>query len=84
MLYKSHHWKYEREWRMIAPEGLDETGENYADFMSAISAVYLGIKSRETYRTDTDELISGCEKIGVPIYQMRINPQNYELVAEKI
>lgn len=84
MLYKSSHWCYEHEWRMFVPEGLDKAGENYADFSSAISAVYLGIKSSRAYEIETDELISGCNKRNIPIYQMHIKPQNYELVAERI
>lgn len=83
-LFKSSCWKYEKEWRMVIPQNIITDGEYYADFLSAISAIYLGIKSSEEHSEEIREICDLYKERQIPVYQMDIEHKSYQLKPVQI
>lgn len=75
--FKSSHWKYEKEWRMVITEGLVADGEYYADFHDGISGIYLGLKSFDCHREKVDKIIEVYSQKEIPVYKIIIEPSSY-------
>lgn len=82
--FKSSHWKYEKEWRMVISEDLATDNEYYADFCKGISGIYLGLRSFEYHKEKIDIIIEEYSKRGFPVYKMSLEPSSYHLKSFKI
>ena len=68
--FKSSHWKYEKEWRMVIPENLATDKEYFADFHKGISGVYLGLKSFDCHKVKVDKIIEEYSQKRIPVYKI--------------
>lgn len=75
--FKSSHWKYEKEWRMVITESLVADGEYYADFYEGISGIHLGLKSFDCHKEKVDKIIEVYSQKGIPVYKIIIEPSSY-------
>ena len=75
--FKSSHWKYEKEWRMVATENLVTDGEYYADFHEGISGIYLGLKSFDCHKEKVDKIIEEYSQKELPVHKIVIEPSSY-------
>lgn len=75
--FKSSHWEYEKEWRMVITEELVKDGEYYADFYSGITGIYLGLKSFEYHKEKTNKVFDEYLKRGLSVYKIIIEPSSY-------
>ena len=82
--FKSSHWKYEKEWRMVITEDMVIDGEYYADFHEGISGIYLGLKSFEYNKKKIDMIIEEYSQKGIPVHKIIIEPSNYNLRSVQI
>ena len=82
--FKSTCWNYEKEWRMVIPDNIITDGEYYADFLCAISAIYLGIKSSEKHSEEIHEICTLYKERHIPVYQMDIEHKSYQLIPVQI
>lgn len=86
---KSDVWSYEKEWRIVmanydkimAQKQPDADRKYVLDLRNNIKAFYLGAKSSEEFR---DEIIRFGKSKEIPVYQMVLSRNTYELKAEKI
>lgn len=82
--FKSSHWKYEKEWRMVAQESLFTNNEYYADFSIGINAVYIGLRSEETHGDKVRSILEQCSIKQISVYKMAIEPCSYNLKRIKL
>lgn len=82
--YKSSHWEYEKEWRMVITEDIVTDGEYYADFHSGISGIYLGLKSFDCHREKINEIIEKYSVNGIPVHKIVLDPSSYYLKAIQV
>ena len=82
--FKSSHWKYEKEWRMVVPSNMFEDEEYYADFSDGISAIYLGLESHKEHEDKIREIVKKYSNGSIPIYKIYIKPDSYNLGKDKI
>lgn len=82
--FKSSHWRYEKEWRMVVTEDLVTDGEYYADFHEGISGIYLGLKSFECHTEKIDKITERYSLNGIPVHKISIEPSSYYLKAIQI
>lgn len=75
--FKSSHWNYEKEWRMVITEDLVTDGEYYADFHESISGIHLGLKSNDYHKEKVDKIIEEYSKKGIPVHKITIKPSSY-------
>ena len=75
--FKSSHWEYEKEWRMVIPEGIVTDKEYYADFHDGIIGIYLGLKSFEYHKEKIDKIIERYSQKGIPVHKIIIEPSSY-------
>lgn len=80
LLYKSTHWKYEKEWRMIAFEQQFSDYEYYADFRCAISAIYLGVESIHAHEEKVHEIQDHYKANRLPVYKVEIDNRSFKLI----
>lgn len=74
-LFKSPEWAYEREWRIINPDGRQVSG--FAVPMSKPGAVYMGMKMIPDHH---DKLARVCEKRGIPLHEVSASQDRYDLI----
>lgn len=82
--FKSSHWEYEKEWRMVIPESIVTDGEYYADFHEGISGIHLGLKSFDCHKEKVNKIIEENSQKGIPVYKIIIEPSNYNLRSVQI
>ena len=82
--YKSSHWEYEQEWRMVITEDAVTDGEYYADFANGISGIYLGLKSYECNKEKNNRIVEKYSNRGIPVYKIVIEPSSYRLKSIQI
>lgn len=75
--FKSSHWEYEKEWRMMIPENIVTDNEYYADFYNGISGIYLGLRSFECHKEKIDRIIEEYSQRNIPVYNIVIEPYSY-------
>lgn len=75
--FKSSHWKYEKEWRMVMTEDSVNNGKYYADFYDGISGIYLGLRSFECHKEKIDRIIEEYSLRNIPVYKIVIEPSSY-------
>ncbi len=85
-LYKADVWSYEREWRIIFtnpslshPEYNGKTLVFY--FKDFITGVYLGAQAQKKY---IQKICEHFSKTSIPVYQMQMRQDKYELVATRL
>ena len=84
LYFKSSHWEYEKEWRMVITEDLVVDGEYYADFHEGISGIYLGLKSFECHKEKVDKIIEEYSQKGILVHKITIEPSSYYLKSVQI
>ncbi len=77
--FKSAHWEYEKEWRMVIPEDIITDEEYYADFSEGITGVYLGLRSSDCYKENIDKIIKEYSQRELPVYKADLEPSSYYL-----
>lgn len=77
--FKSVHWEYEKEWRMIIPETLITDGEYYADFSEGITGIYLGLESYNYHKEKTKVIIEKYSHKEIAVHKAIIEPSSYQL-----
>ena len=77
-LHKAEHWRYEREWRLLAPMGDQEDG-GFNTWMPTPSRIYLGARMTSEHESELRE-IAGAK--GIPVSRMKLALHSYELEAE--
>lgn len=82
--FKSLHWKYEKEWRMVVPDNMFKDEEYYADFSDGISAIYLGLESHIEHEDKISEIVKKYSNGSIPIYEIYIKPDSYKLGKNRI
>lgn len=82
--FKSSHWKYEKEWRMVITEDMVADGEFYADFHEGISGIHLGLKCFDCHKEKADKIIEEYSQKEIPVYKVIIEPSNYNLRSVQI
>lgn len=75
-LCKAVDWQYEREWRMVVPDGNERRGIN---LKAPLRAVHLGARISDENRARIVEI---CEEIQVPVYQVTLAPHEYKMMSE--
>lgn len=86
---KADVWSYEKEWRIVTAnydkimaQKQQYTDRKYVlDLRNNVKAFYLGSKSSEEFR---EEIIRFGKTKRIPVYQMVLSHNSYELKAEKI
>ncbi len=76
---KAKEWKYEKEWRVA--QMLDCRGDGFNVPLALPKKVYLGCNVSSKLRRD---VINICFLQNIEVYQMRMKPNSYLLVCEKI
>lgn len=77
VLQKFKGWDYEQEWRYVAFQEAPTSSRDRP--MPEPSRVFLGAKS-----TPSMELLTICEEKSIPVWQMRMSTDKYELIADPI
>jgi hypothetical protein len=76
-LHKAVDWAYEREWRLVNPDGREA---GFIVPMVKPRAVHAGLRMTEGNRRRLREV---CTAIGVPLLTPTLSPSKYELVIER-
>ena len=93
LIYKSHEWAYEREWRVIHARGICDKAQNFQT--PPISSIFLGsnfFKPFNVEETNKDfeyygerslaiQLISHCMKNNIELKIMKHSPTTYSMTA---
>lgn len=82
--FKSSHWEYEKEWRMMILESIVTDNEYYADFFKGISGIYLGLRSFESHKEKIDRIIEKYSQRNIPVYKIVIEPSCYRMKSIQI
>ena len=82
--FKSLHWRYEKEWRMVITEDLVTDGEYYADFSTGISGIYIGIESMKNHKEKVEEIIKQYSIKGISVHEMYIEFDTYDMKSKII
>lgn len=69
-------WEYEQEWRYIRFQEPPKQDRNRS--MPVPSRVFLGAKAQPS---TTDAIVAICKEKNIPVWQMRMSSDRYELVA---
>lgn len=75
--FKSSHWDYEKEWRLMIPANMVTDNEYYADFYNGISGIYFGLRSFEFHKEKIDKIIAEYSERNIPVYKIVIEPYSY-------
>ena len=79
VIQKFHGWAYEKEWRYVSFQ--ENPTPNRTRPMPLPSRVFLGAKA--VYSTKK-ELLAICTDKNIPVWQMRMSDEKYELLADPI
>lgn len=77
LITKDDVWNYEKEWRIIIPNQKVDVNIK----MPPISCIYIGALCTDD---DKKRLIKMAEKLNIPIKQMKVDRDHYELHAQSI
>lgn len=77
-LHKAEEWRYEQEWRIINPDGREVDG--FTIPMTKPRAVHAGLHMT---KTDKERLTAICTAKSVPIFDVSLSPERYEIVLTK-
>lgn len=78
-MIKSSEWAYEKEWRIVISNGVFEKEDILA--VPKPKAIYLGVK---VLKEDRERLFIIAERRNIPIYQMKMSENKFQLYSEKI
>jgi hypothetical protein len=79
VLQKFMGWEYEQEWRYVSFQ--EEPTSNRERPMPQPSRIFLGSKATPA---TTNELRAICDKKNIPVWQMRMSSDKYELLSDPI
>jgi hypothetical protein len=79
VLQKFQGWSYEEEWRYVLFQEKPTSDRNRQ--MPLPSRVFLGAKAEAATRA---ELLAICKEINIPVWQMRMSNDEYELLSDPI
>ena len=78
-LFKSHEWKYEKEWRLMWSDSFNEHGA-YVKDGGCMRAIYFGARA-DLSSKNIIRVIKHAENIGVPVFYMKLSDNEYKLTA---
>ncbi|WP_159065838.1 DUF2971 domain-containing protein [Gorillibacterium timonense] len=78
-IVKSSEWAYEKEWRIVSSNGVFE--KECVFVVPKPKAIYLGVK---VLNKDREKLLMISERRNIPIYQMKMSENKFQLYSEKI
>ena len=78
-MYKSPHWSYEKEWRLIIPGGIIQDVSLFS--AAPISAIYLGTRISGV---DKELIRSVATKKNVALFQMRMQQRKFALTHDRV
>ncbi|WP_339494104.1 DUF2971 domain-containing protein [Pseudomonas sp. RA_105y_Pfl2_P56] len=74
-LHKAKDWEYEKEWRIILPDGPTSPPNN---FRAPLKAVYLGSKISDA---DASEIYSLATAKGLPVFKMQLSQHEFKMIS---
>ena len=77
---KSKEWGYEREWRIISPKKYKNEKGHLIDVKTP-KVVYIGCRASDQLQKDLKKI---CSNQKIELYQMRMKPNSFELIDEKV
>lgn len=77
--FKSLEWAYEKEWRIVIPEGMFENNKFYFNGKNGIKGIYLGFCSNNKYSKESVEIIKWAKQNGIKVYAMLASSKDYSL-----
>lgn len=77
-LCKAKDWQYEREWRLVIPDGIGERGINMD---APLKAVHLGARISKQNEIEIRDI---CESLEVSVSKVRLAPHEYRMVSESL
>ncbi len=77
-LCKAEDWRYEREWRLVVPDGDETKGIN---LRAPLKAVHLGARISPEHEA---EILKICAEINVPVFKMKLAPHEYRMISEPL
>lgn len=76
-MHKAKDWSYENEWRLILPLSPSDPPQNYK--VPIPKGVYLGSLMSDKHKSEIKEI---AEEKGIPVYQMKLSHDRFEMVFE--
>ncbi|MGK0271263.1 MAG: hypothetical protein ACI88H_001920 [Cocleimonas sp.] len=73
-IHKAKDWSYEREWRLIIPQGPNEPSLNYPG--PKVKAIYVGALTPEN---DEHDLIEIGKSKNIPVYKMHLSQREFKM-----
>ncbi len=82
-MHKSTEWAYEKEWRIIFNEKLEDKPANF--FMPTPKVIYLGSKVSDILEKEQlKDIVEISRQKGIDLYQMHMSNSEFKLIPEKI
>ena len=72
-LQKAQEWQYEHEWRLVHPDGNENSGINLS---APLKAVHLGSKISESDEINIREI---CSRTNTPVFKMKLSTHQYKM-----
>ncbi|WP_109514753.1 DUF2971 domain-containing protein [Pseudomonas ovata] len=72
-MHKALDWEYEKEWRIIIPEGPDTQSRS---LLAPLTAIHIGSKAN---KKDEVELLEMASELGIPAYKMKLSRTDYKM-----
>ena len=81
VITKDKSWAHENEWRLVRFFGiLPENAKGYLFDTPPIKAIYLGCRIIES---DKRKIITIARQQDIPVYQMEMKPDNFDIIVGK-
>lgn len=80
LLFKSIEWGYEKEWRLTVAYSKPE--HNNKINAPVPKAIFIGTRFSLNQQDKQDQLVEICKENNIPIYQMKIHPQEYKVIED--
>lgn len=74
---KSHHWSYEKEWRLFLHQG----NQSYSFDPSALTGVYFGCKMKETDKHELTKILADFPS--VKMYQLQRSESEFQVFPQE-
>ncbi|WP_082765940.1 DUF2971 domain-containing protein [Azotobacter vinelandii] len=75
-LCKAKDWQYEREWRLVVPDGQETNGLSLS---APLKAVHLGARIS---KSNEEKVRNICRSINIPVFKMRLATHEYRMLSE--
>lgn len=77
---KDSHWNYECEWRVLSTKANEDEKGHLID-VNTPKAIYIGVRASHQLKEDLKKI---CSNQKIELYQMRMKPNSFELIDEKV